>query len=176
MSSFSKADYLRLCEQILKDQYGDDEPDEYGVENQAWIPSEPSSDLKKKISLPSNNGVIDLTSGKKDKIIDSMYKCSNLKVGNFIIKVTAYHGEPDTYNNKTYISINISIYENKQQTHLGRTSNMLSKINPNKDNRFENRPWLVYFKSFDKGINIPVEEFPDIVRWLQAIGKMSAFI
>ena len=171
MSSFTKEEYLKLCRDLLQDQYGDDGIEDY-IKPEAWMPAE--SDLKQKLSNPNNNGITDLSSSKKDKIIEAIHKCSNVKVFNFIIKITSYHCQKDT--NGPFTSVNITIYETKREKHLGIHKNLLSKINPNKDTRFENRSWLSYFNTFESGINIPIEEIPDIVRWLQAISKLEAFI
>ncbi len=169
MCSMTRDDYIKLYQELINDQYGSDDD---LPENIEWIPSEP--DIKKKISLPNVSGMIDLSDAKKAKILASIHKCSNLQVNDFIIKITSYHGKPNDKHDAE-VSLNISIYENKKQIHLGRISNMVNKVNILKDTRFINRPWLQNFSSYG-GQNISLDQLCDIIRWMQALKKMSAFI
>jgi len=173
MSSFTKEEYIALLQKIADSQYEDPEPD-LTVEME-WIPSEP--EIKKKMHLVNKDGSVDLTAAKKEKVKEILlnYKYANLQIGDFLIRITKYHGEPGQKG--ALITLDVAVYQYSYRTLSGAPCKMLNKLNLSKDVRFTNRPWLSYFASWgDIGYNIPIDVMVDIIRWCQAVKKLSAFV
>ena len=162
MRYFTKEEYISFLNEQNNDNYD-------------IIESDPFEDKYAKTLSKingNNNVVIDITSIKKEEIIKSIYNNTNLKIGDFFIKVTAYHKEPG--NKEESASITLTIYENKEQLSFNRK--VINKINPLKDSRFDNRPWLIYFNKFSYGTKVPINIIPDIIKWLQVLTKIPVFI
>ena len=173
MDTLSQEEYLRLIEQLVEQQYDDLE----ASEDIEWIPAE--SEIVQRLKLPDHNKVLNLTNIKKSEIEEQLLKCRNIRMGSFLIKISRYHGELAILGHnagEVDIGMDVCIYEEQECMHLNRTSKMTTKLNVCKDTRFDNRPWLKYFNSFKIGQNIPMDTAADIVRWLQAITRMSAFV
>jgi len=172
MSSISKEEYLRLLQEYVDQQY-DDAIDDYNIEEMEWIPSEP--EIKKKVIQANTNGTIDLTDVKSDKIKDELFKCTNLRVGNFKIRINRYHGLPS--NDGSQIVMNLEVWEEKKHTPNGHPCKIDFPLIFHKDNRFAGRAWVAkYFDKKSTAYNVPVETVVDIIRWMQACQKLSAFL
>lgn len=167
MSYFNNQEYLKLIESLLDQQY-DEATDDYDVEKMEWIPSEPEI----KIHQYSTSGQIDLTNVKSSKIKDELLKCVNLKVGNFKIRISRYNGSP--HQEGVQITLNMKVWEEHYEKSNG--SRMDRAVKFDTDSRFSNRPWLTYFNKTNYLYGVPLDTAVDIIRWLQAIGKMTAFI
>jgi hypothetical protein len=177
MNAISKEDYLKLLEDLANDQYGyDEQPEDTHVPDEAWIPSE--SVAKEMIRMKNLHGKIDVTKFRKDKIQDALYKCMNIQVGDFLIKIESYHGHPDKFGKGVNLTMDIEVWEKRYQTPTGRPCNMDFRIDWSRDNRFFGRKWLDYFGggTNSSGINVPVETVVEIVRWMQALKRMTAFL
>lgn len=172
MTSISKEDYQRLLEE-LSDEY-DDEIDIYSIPDDSWIPGESSA--KEALNKINHTGIVDVTKFKKDKIQDALYKCVNIKINDFLLRIDSYHGHPDKNNKGINLSMDIELWETKYRTPSGMPCKMEYRIDLFNDNRFNTRPWLSYFFKSGNGINLPVETVVDVVRWLQALKRMNAFL
>jgi hypothetical protein len=163
----TKEEYLRLIEEAYRQ---DQDPSDNPIDCNAWIPAE--SPLKKK--LPTLIGKIDATHLKKDTLKKAIEKCQQITVGEFMIHLTG----TDTDEQTKFHTYNFYIYETKHQTASGRPCNIQSKVDVLKDDRFEKRPWLNYFNRYGTRIaqKVPENILIDIVRWLQAITKLPAFL
>jgi len=172
MSPISKEDYLKLLEEIA-DEEQDDVPD---VSDDSWIWSE--APIKEKIRFSNLHGIVDVTKYRKDKIQDALYKCMNIKVGDFIVKIDTYHGYPDKLGKDVGLTMDIEVWEKRYKTPSGNPCNMDFRIDWSKDNRFFGRPWLKYFSggSSSSASHVPVDTVIEIIRWMQAIKKMGAFL
>ena|ERR1700676_3009441 len=170
MNSISKEDYERLLEQLSSD----DQDLEQDIPEDAWIPSEPFA--KDRMKLHKSLGSIDATDLKKDQIQDALYSCKNIQVGNFSIRIESYHGYPNKQGKGTDLSMDIYLMEKRYKTPSGNPCNMDYKIDIYKDNRFTNRPWLHHFVAYGRAVNIPVETVVDVVKWLQALKRLPAFL
>lgn len=174
MNQLSKEDYLRLLEQYANDQYGNEDPilniDDF---QDAWIPAE--SPAKERMITANAYGSIDLTNVKKEKIIEALYKCTNLKIGNFLIKITRYSGQPDKNNQGPDLTMDVSIWEDKFKTPSGNPCKMTYRVNFKKDTRFDTRPWAKLFGN-GSASKVPNETVIDIIRWMQALNRMTAFL
>ena len=159
----SKEEYWKLIEQVLKEQ-DDSDMDDF-VDCNAWIPSEP---VKK--PLLERFGSIDATKLKRDAAKQALQKYQILNIGQFVLTIKLPEDKTDK---EKYI---VCLYETKNITPLGRPCNMQYKVNLFKDTRFENRSWLTYFKKHGASNPIPEAVVLDIVRWIQAIIKLPAFI
>ena len=172
MKPFTQDELLRLIEELTEKQYSDeiDIPDE----DITWIPAEPPA--KEKIKLPSENGVIDLTKVKKEQIKDALYKCTTIKVGNFTIKITKYHGYPDKYGKSQDLKMDLSFWHEVYKTPSGAPCKMTYSFEIGKDSRFYNRPWLCYQVGNYSLKNVPADVVVEIIRWFQGVIKMTAFL
>lgn len=161
---FTSQEYYNLIKELVDQQYTDDSDDLY---QEAWIPAE--SAIKEKLKL-KDNGIIDLTNTKKDKIKDFITKSNTIKIGNFLIKIIKSELL------KSDLIMDICIYEEKIRTQPGQPCKMLYKLDSIRDSRFSKCDWNSYFNDFRYGKSIPLNIFLEIVRWLQAIGKLTSFV
>jgi len=176
MTSISKEEYLKLLEELTDQQYDSDEDEPLNPPDEAWIWADPPA--KEKIRIHNHHGVVDVTKCRKDSIQEALYKCMNIKVGDFLIKIERYHGYPDKFGKGVDLTMDIEVWEKKYKTPSGNPCNMDFRMDWSKDNRFFGRKWLQWF---DNGIsssaqNVPVDTVVDIIRWMQAIKKMGAFL
>lgn len=166
--TLTKEEYLAMVAKLVDEQYGND-PIEF---------QEPKEPLKvimrgKERTLPSLNLVIDATKYKKEEIKDAVLRAANLRIDNFLIKIIKHNysdsedGMPMTYN--------LNIYEESPHIYLNRPSKKITKLTPSKDSRMDTRPWLSYFVG-DQAHCVTLDDLLNIIRWLQAIGKMGAFL
>lgn len=160
MGTFNEEDYIRLLEKLVNEQY--DEEDAPAIVPQ-WSDEEI---LERKVQRVLSNSVIDLTTASKTKIEESLYQYRNIKVGKFSVKIIKYSTKSE--NDNIDVIINLSIYE-------ARKNNLIFRINVQKDQRFLGRSWQKYFNS-SNGNDINIKIAVDIIKWLQAIQKLSAFI
>lgn len=169
MKSLTDQEYLQLIQQLVDQQY-DDAIDDYDVGKMEWIPSEP--EIKKKLESLNHSGMIDLTHVKSNLLREEIRKCANLKIGAF--KITLTHIRPDPIRGS--VGYDLKIRETKNQTPSGQPCNVEYNANLLKDSRFRGRPWLKYFKDGSYASNVPIDTVVDIVRWMQAVKKLTAFL
>jgi len=74
------------------------------------------------------------------------------------------------------LTMDITVYQEKYRTPSGAPCKMSYKMDFSQDDRFSNRPWITYFNTQGRAHNIPVETVVEIVRWLQALKRMNAFL
>lgn len=160
----TKEEYLRLIQEAYSqdDEYLDDY-----IEMKAWIPSEMDPVLKKKIEKKTLNGNIDATNLKRAAIEKIIYTYQNITVGNFMI-IAAHNTSINTFK--------LTIYEKIFKTASGLPCNMQNKININKDNRFDGKAWKKEFNSAWGAKSISPTDYVDIIKWLQAITKLTCFL
>jgi|SRR6185436_10169923 len=167
-TSFTTEEYYNLIKSLVDQQYHDTSSDD--VYQETWIPAE--SEIKQKIKS-KDKGMVDLTDVKKDKIKDFILKSNTIKVGDFLIKITK---SDYTKSDMSDLKMNMCIYEEKTHTQAGGNCKMLYKLDSTKDSRFSKCNWNSYFNQFKYGNSITIDVLIDIVRWLQAIRKLTAFI
>lgn len=171
MKNSIEEEYIKILQDLVEHQYSDG-PEENEVPPEAWVPSESIIAKRAKRITPNYYGSIDVTNFKKDKIKDAIYQCMNIKVGEFLIKITSYN---DLYIDKEK-TMNIAIWEKRYRTPSGNPCNMEFKANLLKDTRFTSRPWLNLFTNGGSAIRVPMDTLIDIIRWLQAIKRMTVFL
>lgn len=169
MNSITKEEYLALINKLLDQQYSDD-GEKPETENH-WIPAE--SPLKDKIPFAVQNGVIDLTNAKKDKIKPSLMNAGSFKVDNFLIKVTKRQTQGIVGSNLT---LDLEVYEEKFRTPSGNPCRMTYRLDIKNDPRFEQCRCLSNFGGGHYSRNVTSEVFFDLVRWMQALKRMTAFL
>lgn len=177
--NISKEEYLQLIEQYANEQYGGEQDlsDTYDISEDAWMPAESPNKENMLRALNSNrSGSADLTNVRKDKIQEALYKCTNIKVDSFLVRIERYSGEPDKFGKGVNLTMDISIWEERYKTPSGNPCRLTCRMNLHKDDRFENRPWLHQFSQAGTACDIPVETVVDIIKWMQAIKRMSAFL
>lgn len=170
-NKYSYEDFMKLMQQAIDSFNKTDEidnlPDETIEMEDVYVPP-PITEHK-----PNTIGSIDLTKYKKDKIRDALLKCANLRVGNFTVIISRYYGMPK---DEAGMSMNIRIMEDKTKTPTGNPCRMTYDIDVFKDTRFKDRAWRSYFKSGSSGYNIPEQTVVEVIRWLQALTKLAAFL
>ena len=175
MSDLDK--YLEWLQKSIDDQYGDGKDNtKYNLDDMEWIPAE--SPAKEKLDQYKSNsigGMIDLTTVKSDKIKEEILKGTNLRVGNFKIRVSRYKGMPSKDGFK--LALNLTVWEERNKTSSGNPCKIDCALNFEKDNRFNNQPWLKYFIARGNiADNVPIDIVVDIVRWMIVVKKLSAFL
>ncbi len=174
MKSLTDKEYMELCLKLVDEQY-DDALDEYDIENMEWIPSEP--EIKKHIPRPDTYGMIDLTNVLSTKIKEEILKCANIRVGNFKMTIARFNGVPSQEGSK--LCADFGIKEVRTKTPSGvpcGPGGMEYPADVLKDSRFKGRPWLKYFKDGSYAHNVPIDTVVEIIRWLQALKKLTAFL
>lgn len=169
MATFTKEEFLRLIERLNDAQYGDEEID-YSDE-EVWTSSAP-----KPKKQPENNGTINLINLKREKIQEAIYKCTNLKIDNFTIRVTKYHGLADKQGKGSNLFVDLAFFQEVFRTPSGAPCKMTYKFDVLKDNRFTERPWLNHCGPGGVATKVPIETAVEIVRWFQGIIRMTAFL
>ena len=171
MSSFTNQEFLDLIQKLVDEQY-DDAIDTYDIDQMEWIPAEP--DIKEKIHEANNAATIDLTHVKSNKIKEEILKFSNLRVGAFKIRITRYNGVPSK--DGAQMALSMKAWEERTQTPSGMACRMDYPMIFAKDDRFNGRTWLKYFGQDNTAHNVPIDTVVEIVRWLQGIHKLTAFL
>ena len=169
MNSMTKEEYLKLLDEIDNE----DQDENLDIPDESWIWAEPP--IKQKIKHNTLNSMVNLTTCRKDKIQEALYKCMNIQVGNYLIRISSYHGEPDKFGNGTGLTMDICVWEKRYKTLSGNPCNMDYMVDLSKDNRFTNQPWLKLFDGY-YAKSVPVDTVVDIVRWMQALKRMTAFL
>lgn len=162
--TLSKEEYIALVAKLVNQQYGerfDDDNDEQGeVSGTPDIPNRPNP-----------NTIVDVTNYKRNDIEPALLMSANLRVNNFIIKIYHYGSTNDGYQ-----CFGLRLYEEAPFVHLNRPCTKTTKIKPDQDNRFDSRSWTNYFNGRDYATEMPLLELMDMIRWLQAVSKMVAFL
>lgn len=171
MSTLTNEEYLALCQKLADQQY-DDAVDDYDISKMEWIPAE--SETREKLLRANTVGMIDLTTVRSSEIKKQILLCTNLKVGKFKMRTSrTFDGltEPTIEN----LTFSLEIWEEKNRTPNGMPCQMDFPMAPGKDTRFKGRPWLKYFNGSNAS-KVPYDTVVEIVRWMQAVKKLTAFL
>lgn len=178
VNRISPGDYRKLVEEAYyKTDIPEDDYDYCEVPDDSWAPGESSAkELMKRAD--GRYGIIDVTKFRKDKIQEALYKCMSIQVGEFLIRIDTYHGYPDKFGKGTNLTMDIEVWKKQYKTLSGNPCNMDFKMDWSKDNRFFGRPWLQLFAGGTScsANDVPVETVIEIVRWMQALKRMNAFL
>lgn len=169
MKSFTNEEYLALCQKLLEEQY-DEALDDYNIADMEWIPSE--SEVKKKRDRANTNGVIDLSEMKSNLIKPQLFKCTNLKVGFFKLRIR--HCNEEESDDKALFTI--EVWEERHKTPNGMPCKIDFPMVFAKDSRFKDRPWLKHFQGGSSAYRLPIDTLVEIIRWMQVVKKLSAFL
>ncbi len=166
MEKFSPEEFLKLLQDIINEQEDDDtyRRDEV-ITNDYLNQYEPPS---KKFQV-NDAGILDLTKCKRENIEEELFKCTNIKVGNFTFKIKKYSMTTDP------LTMDIRIFEDKTRTPSGNPCKMTYPVNIKTDTRFKESYWSPLFTAQNSAFNVPVETAIDIIKWLQAASKFVAF-
>lgn len=159
MNSLSAKEFLKLIEESQDQDFDDDF-------NKYTNYGKPVSGIDRRI--------IDIIAFKKKDIIDALCSYTNIQVGNFLIRIDAYRGTPETTGSN--LNLDITIFETILQTTSGKPCKMNYRINVSIDDRFNNQPWAGNFDTTGKAFNISIDTAIDVVRWMMALTKMIAFL
>jgi len=97
-----------------------------------------------------------------------------------ITKSISSHINENVYQDSSTNDINnstiytIIVYEHKTKTLTGIPCNIQVKVDLSKDIRFANKDWIKCFNRFAGKLS--EKEFVELLKWMQAITKLSAFI
>lgn len=163
----TKDEYLRLIQQFLDQQYADEK--EIVAEEDHWIPAE--SPLKDKIPIARQSGIIDLTNAKRDRIAYAIVNASGLRVDNFLIK--SHRKQHNTLS--PIPTWDVTLLEEVTKTPSGNPCRMTYSLDVKKDTRFASCPWIDKFQN-KSSANVDQNTLVDIVRWLQAIKRLTVFL
>lgn len=170
----SKEDYWKLIESAQED---DDDMMGMSYSEEAWIPAvSPAKEKMDAARAASAHGMVDVLKYRKEAVQEAIYKCMNLQVGEFIIHIKRYNGHPKDKQFVGPLTLDINVMQERYQTPSGAPCKMSYKFDFFRDNRFTNRPWLSYFDSSGNAEEVPVETLVEIIRWMQALRRMNAFL
>jgi len=176
--TISMEEFLKLINEIVEEEERDSKfSDEYFEEGTSLpsvfeILNKMKDPPKKAVQLSNKSGTIDVENMKNNEILRHVKTKNEFKVGDFIIHVS---------DGSKVDHVNIHILENQRKTASGFPCNMLVKKNVISDKRFASCPWLSYF-SGKYGVprrtayDVPTEEIINIIKWVKAINKMTAFL
>lgn len=162
MKNITKEEYLKLLDAVLKEQQIDD------LEvNKEYLNDEP---VKKSLrfNYVETQGVIDATEMTREAIDFAWKNQGNVKVGNFLLKVTAF-----VESDNPHIHFNLYDYEKDEKGKV-----IATKIDINKDIRFTNVAWKEYYNKsrITPFMNAPLYITLDVIEWLQKLDKLGAFV
>lgn len=171
-------DYLKLLEELVDQQYSgldDDEiPTTTSIQEVDW--ESRVSEIKERMIHPNYHGVVDASDIKSDKLPGLLEKYMNIRVGNFLIKINAYQGQPHNLSVNSDLKMSIGIWTKIFKTASGNPCNLDSKLQIHKDTRFKGREWVKLFNTEGTASKVPAKTVVEIIRWLQAINKLTAFL
>lgn len=139
-------EYLSVIGKLLEEQYGTYSSEDYKI-----------YDIKEEKTI--SNGVLDVSKANITDLQQQIYKYKNFKIEKFILKILKIN------ENK----FDITIFEEISKSRLNKVKILF-------DSRFELTDWTTFFDRNNQGSNIPVKELISIIRWLQAISRLKAFI
>ena len=172
MNMVTKEEYLQLLKDIAEGQYNtEDEEPEIPIE--AWIPATPPA--KARIHPFREAGRIDVSNFKKDQIKPALFKCNNIVVLDFSISILHRSDEPEKDKPDTDITMNLEVWEKRYKTPSGHPCNMDYRMDFERDKRFVGRPWLPLFNG-SYGAKVPVDTVVAIIRWIQMLKRLPAFV
>lgn len=165
-----RKDYLKYLQYLTTQQYDySEEPEADTTPDNAWIWAEPPA--KEKMKNIVFNGMVDAINLRKEQIKGALGQARNIQVGEFTIRMSSYYGkEPLKEGNLSF-----TVFKKQYKTATGQPCNMDMKYDLAKDNRFTGRPWLSYFQGC-MGRDVPIDTMVEIVRWMQALKRMTAFL
>lgn len=171
----SVEDFIKLAEQFADERYGTSITAENS--NQTTYSSDAlMAEADERVSRmlrkreQADNAAWDCTEADMKTIKQKVHAVGVIKVGRFNVKIRNYCQD------KNSTTANVDIYEEKVHRNSFGNNKMPCKVNVMKDMRFENRPWLSYFKNQLGGTNVPIETVATIVRWCQAVHRLGAFL
>lgn len=172
MSTFSKEDYLKMLEEIANQQYSEPKEPAVDVPGDSWIWGE--SPLKEKLKMANLHSTTDATNLHRDQIKTAIKKTRNLKVGHWSIKIKGFYHSDKLDND----FMHLDIYERRTKTPSGQQCNMDYRADLATDNRFTNCSWISYFSTTSPGLaqNVPIDTVVNIVKWMQALKKLTVFL
>lgn len=165
-----RKDHLKYLQQLTDRQYSYyDEEEEDNTPDDSWIWAEPPA--KEKMKNIIFNGIVDATALRKEQIKGALSQAKNIQVGEFTLRMSSYYGkDPIEQGNLSF-----SVYKKQFKTATGQPCNMDMKFDLTQDNRFTGRPWLTYFKGA-WARDMPIDTVVEVVRWMQGIRRMKAFL
>lgn len=172
--TLTKEEYIKLLEEIADQQYNCDPAEDMVIADDSWIWADPPA--KEKMKAHNGYGTCNAIGLKREKIQEMLYKYKNIQVGHFLIRISEYHGFPDKFGKGKDLTMDIEIWERKFRTPSGNPCQMDYRADLSQDNRFFGRPWITLFATSSSASHVPVETVVDIIKWMQAIKKLSAFL
>lgn len=168
MKNITKEEYLKLLDAVIKEQQIED------LEVNKDYLNDDDEPVKKPVrfNYVESQGVIDATEMTRDQI-DAVWKNQgNVKVGNFLLKVSTFAGTADS----PYVLFNIYDYERDEHGKVTST-----KIDIKSDIRFTDVAWKSYLEKPNNFLKIALVNAPlhitfDVIEWLQKLDRLGAFV
>jgi hypothetical protein len=159
-------DYLKLLREVAD---SDNDLEDCDIPEDAWIPAEPAA--KELMNISSHRGPIDITKFRRADIGKTLLKYDSVLVGSFLVRIDkSYNG------NNPVTHLDLELWEKQYKTPSGNPCNMDFRINIHTDSRFTNCSWLPLFSTRGNANNVLIATAVDIIRWLQAIKRIGAFM
>ena len=173
MDTILPDEYLALLKMLADTQYDEEE---YVPEPEPWMDADSQAleKMRKARVTATELSTIDMTDMKSAKIKDMLTKHKNIKVGNYSIKIRKYDGHLHEDPNHP-ITVDVEVWIKKFKTDIGNPCNMDYRVDFSKDSRFAPCAWLKHFKG-SSGTKIPLDTLHEIIRWLQAIKRLSGLM
>lgn len=157
-------DFLERARKEMEEEYGD-ELGEIIPEIDYSVPSEKAID-------PMSNAMLDNVG--RERLEKALLSSGNCTIGRFILKIHRDKGAVAKRRDDKAGCLSVSLYE-KGDDGLDR------RVQMERDYRFREAPFLTYFdkpshKVQEVGKNVPIEDLVLLLRWLQAINNIGAFI
>ncbi len=164
-----RKEYLKYLKELTDGQYSFEEDDSPDVPDDSWVWAEPPA--KEKMKNIIFNGMVEATNLRKVEIKDALSKAKNIQVGSFTIRIRDFYGK----NPLEKGTLSFDVFERKTRTPNGQPCSMDYRADLSKDDRFNTRPWITYFNG-SGARDVPIDTIVDIVKWMQAVKKLSAFL
>ena len=170
MNGLSNEEYLELITRLTKEQYDDAEPMAQPDPFERGL-RQLERAVKAKLKIPANSQYkIDASDFKLDQIKPILTQTDKIQVNNFTVDVISR-----PLSDKGEYQLNILIWEKRFKTPSGNPCNIDYRILVNKDKRFATRKWAEFFKGSYSGV-VSVDTVVDIIRWMQMLKRLPAFL
>lgn len=166
INSLSREEYIKLLNAVLKEQQEED------LEvNKEYLEKEPTK-KPLRFNYVESQGIIDATTMSRQEIDDAWKNQGNIKVGDFLLKVSTFAGDADN----PHVYFNLYDYEKDEKGKV-----ISTKIDVRNDVRFSSVNWLDFCEKpsnfFKVGlIKAPLPVALNVIEWLQKLDRVGAFI
>lgn len=160
-----------------KDDYSEQYAKRYDLleedapERKSWVEVKP--EIKEKLFRARKSGTTDLTHARSGAIKGLLFNHNNIKIYDFVIGITKYHGNLES--DKLELLVDISILKEEEKLFNGKITKWYKLFDITHDDRFADAPWIFHF-SYNVAEEINADTLVEIIRRMQVVKKLSAFL